>query len=167
MLAEDNLLWREKCREAGLRDCRYVTLYTAHIHTSTHPHIHTSTHPHIHTSTHPHLQTCRHAHAHFRDSRRRGKITTGFVYSPWKSGFMRQHNIEMNWRLNPIRNPKVTVLSSVSLFLPPQVLRGHDDHVITCLQFSGNRIVSGSDDNTLKVTYLVVMDVWVGRFLFS
>ena len=32
-----------------------------------------------------------------------------------------------------------------------QVLKGHDDHVITCLQFSGNRIVSGSDDNTLKV----------------
>lgn len=43
----------------------------------------------------------------YRDSRRRGKITTGFVYSPWKSGFMRQHNIEMNWRVNPIRSPKV------------------------------------------------------------
>ena len=33
-----------------------------------------------------------------------------------------------------------------------QVLKGHDDHVITCLQFSGTRIVSGSDDNTLKVS---------------
>lgn len=43
----------------------------------------------------------------------------------------------MNWRTKPIRTPKV--------------LKGHDDHVITCLQFSGNRIVSGSDDNTLKV----------------
>lgn len=43
----------------------------------------------------------------------------------------------MNWRVKPIR--------------PPRVLKGHDDHVITCLQFSGNRIVSGSDDNTLKV----------------
>jgi len=31
------------------------------------------------------------------------------------------------------------------------VLKGHDDHVITCLEFCGNRIVSGSDDNTLKV----------------
>jgi WD domain, G-beta repeat. len=50
---------------------------------------------------------------------------------------MRQHAIEMNWRIKPIR--------------PPKVLKGHDDHVITCLQFSGNRIVSGSDDNTLKV----------------
>jgi len=94
VLAEDNLLWREKCREAGLRDCR--------------------------------------------DSfRRRSKVSAGFIYSPWKSGFMRQHNIEMNWRINPIRSAKV--------------LKGHDDHVITCLQFSGNRIVSGSDDNTLKV----------------
>jgi len=94
VLAEDNLLWREKCKEAGLKDCR-------------------------------------------ENFRRRSKITTGFIYSPWKSGFMRQHNIEMNWRVNPIRTPKV--------------LKGHDDHVITCLQFSGNRIVSGSDDNTLKV----------------
>lgn len=50
---------------------------------------------------------------------------------------MRQHEIEMNWRVAPLR--------------PPRVLKGHDDHVITCLQFSGNTIVSGSDDNTLKV----------------
>lgn len=32
-----------------------------------------------------------------------------------------------------------------------QLLRGHDDHVITCLEFCGSRVVSGSDDNTLKV----------------
>ena len=32
-----------------------------------------------------------------------------------------------------------------------QALKGHDDHVITCLEFYGTRIVSGSDDNTLKV----------------
>ena len=72
---------------------------------------------------------------------------------------MRQHNIEMNWRVNPIRSPKVEIslycrlaghLSNLDI-LVLQVLKGHDDHVITCLQFSGNRIVSGSDDNTLKV----------------
>jgi hypothetical protein len=34
----------------------------------------------------------------------------GFVYSPWKAGFMRQHNIEMNWRLNPVKSPKVSHL---------------------------------------------------------
>jgi hypothetical protein len=41
---------------------------------------------------------------HFR---RRSKLCAGFIYSPWKAGFMRQHNIEMNWRLNPIKSPKV------------------------------------------------------------
>lgn len=43
----------------------------------------------------------------------------------------------MNWRVKPVRASKI--------------LKGHDDHVITCLQFCGNKIVSGSDDNTLKV----------------
>jgi F-box/WD-40 domain protein 7 len=33
----------------------------------------------------------------------------------------------------------------------PLFLRGHEDFVITCLQFDGKRIVSGSDDNSLKV----------------
>lgn len=92
-LAEDNLLWREKCREAGIDEVRET----------------------IH--------------------RKRQRVPS--VTSPWKAAFMRQHAIEMNWRIKPIR--------------PPKVLKGHDDHVITCLQFSGNRIVSGSDDNTLKV----------------
>lgn len=54
-----------------------------------------------------------------------------------QAAYMRQTIIEMNWRSRPIRDPKI--------------LKGHDDHVITCLQFCGNRIVSGSDDNTLKV----------------
>ena len=47
-------------------------------------------------------------------------------------------SLQINWRVKGIRTPKV--------------LKGHDDHVITCLQFSNNRIVSGSDDNTLKVS---------------
>ena len=59
------------------------------------------------------------------------------VPSEWKRAYMRQHEIEMNWRRRPLKNAKT--------------LKGHDDHVITCLQFWGNRIVSGSDDNTLKV----------------
>lgn len=94
-LADDNLLWREKCRAEGIKDLRDVS------------------------------------------SQRRKKGVTGSNISPWKAEYMRQHAIEMNWRTKPIRTPKE--------------LKGHDDHVITCLQFSGNRIVSGSDDNTLKV----------------
>ncbi|XP_077399710.1 F-box/WD repeat-containing protein 7-like [Vanacampus margaritifer] len=86
ILAEDNLLWREKCREEG------VSEYS---------------------------------------SPRRGKCVT------WKSTYIRQHHIDNNWRKGDARQAKV--------------LKGHDDHVITCLQFSGDLIVSGSDDNTLKV----------------
>ena len=97
ILAEDNLLWREKCREAGLDDMTADLMV-------------------------------------MRKSRR---FHSKFEYSTWKAGYMRQHNIEINWRVRGIRTPKV--------------LKGHDDHVITCLQFSNNRIVSGSDDNTLKV----------------
>lgn len=47
------------------------------------------------------------------------------VHGKWKSTFLHHHNVEMNWRQKPIRALKV--------------LKGHDDHVITCLQFSGNR----------------------------
>lgn len=51
-----------------------------------------------------------------------------------------------------------TTPSSLMVF-SVQVLKGHDDHVITCLQFCGNRIVSGSDDNTLKVWSAVTGEV--------
>lgn len=91
-LAEDNLLWKEKCRQAGID---------------------------------------------YPITKVKGRNSSPNQVSSWKAAFLRQHQIEMNWRIKPIR--------------PPKVLKGHDDHVITCLQFSGNRIVSGSDDNTLKV----------------
>jgi len=42
-----------------------------------------------------------------------------------------------------------------------QVLKGHDEHVITCLQVSGDLVVSGSDDNTLKVWSAVTGKVCV------
>ena len=102
ILAEDNLLWREKCREAGLGDS-VEEMFNA------------------------------------RSKSYYKKISnlSGMDYSSWKLGFMREHNIECNWRVRPIRTTKE--------------LKGHDDHVITCLQFSNNKIVSGSDDNTLKV----------------
>ncbi|KAM8882705.1 F-box/WD repeat-containing protein 7-like isoform 1-T1 [Synchiropus picturatus] len=93
ILAEDNLLWREKCREEGISEC-------------------------------PSL-------------RRRKCVRQGLSVSPWKSTYIRQHRIENNWRKGGAQEP--------------MVLKGHDDHVITCLQFSGDLIVSGSDDNTLKV----------------
>ncbi|XP_030047502.1 F-box/WD repeat-containing protein 7-like [Microcaecilia unicolor] len=93
ILAEDNLLWREKCKDDGIDEPLHI--------------------------------------------KRRKVIKPGFTHSPWKSAYIRQHRIDTNWRRGELKSPKV--------------LKGHDDHVITCLQFCGNRIVSGSDDNTLKV----------------
>lgn len=60
-----------------------------------------------------------------------------FARCPWKSVYLRHSRVEMNWRRGTPRRELV--------------LRGHDDHVITCLQICGDKIVSGSDDNTLKV----------------
>ncbi|KAF5287261.1 hypothetical protein FQR65_LT02134 [Abscondita terminalis] len=91
-LADDNLLWKEKCKQVGIEDI---------------------------------------------PKRKGSPRSPSNTMSPWKAAFMRHHAIEMNWRNKPIR--------------PPKMLKGHDDHVITCLQFYGNKIVSGSDDNTLKV----------------
>lgn len=100
-LADDNLLWKDKCRVAGIIDLKDLP----------------------------------------KRKKSAGATSNSAQFmnaaSPWKQAYMRQHNIKTNWRTQPIR--------------PPKVLKGHDDHVITCLQFSGNRIVSGSDDNTLKV----------------
>eukprot|EP00116_Pleurobrachia_bachei_P003071 sb/3463333/ len=55
----------------------------------------------------------------------------------WKRLFLLGQELDENWRTgkNFVRKE----------------LKGHDDHVITCLQFHGDRIVSGSDDSTLKV----------------
>ncbi|XP_060520320.1 F-box/WD repeat-containing protein 7 [Cylas formicarius] len=92
VLAEDNLLWKEKCKRAGMEEI---------------------------------------------PKRRSSPRSPRTHLSPWKAAYMRQHAIETNWRSKPIRTAKT--------------LKGHDDHVITCLQFSDNKIVSGSDDNTLKV----------------
>lgn len=95
-LADDNLLWKDKCRTSGIS-------------------------------------------VEMRNNRpRRGRVgNMPRISSAWKAAYIRHHTIELNWRTRAIRSPKV--------------LKGHDDHVITCLQFCGNRIVSGSDDNTLKV----------------
>lgn len=94
VLTEDNLLWREKCKEETIDESLV-----------------------------------------FGTNRLRRRQPS--PKSPWKSLYMRQHQIEQNWRSGAIRTPKA--------------LKGHDDHVITCLEFYGTRIVSGSDDNTLKV----------------
>uniref|UniRef100_A0A8C4WYC4 F-box/WD repeat-containing protein 7 n=1 Tax=Eptatretus burgeri TaxID=7764 RepID=A0A8C4WYC4_EPTBU len=95
VLAEDNLLWREKCREEGLEQPLHV--------------------------------------------KRRKATTPNFTYSPWKSAYMRQHRIDMNWRCGEIKPPKCL-----------RTLVGHTGGVWSS-QMRGNTIVSGSTDRTLKV----------------
>ncbi|XP_065646432.1 F-box/WD repeat-containing protein 7 [Hydra vulgaris] len=65
--------------------------------------------------------------------------------SNYKQHFLYSHKLESNWRYQSLRAPKY--------------LKGHDDHVVTCLQFDGIRIVSASDDNTLKVWSAITGDL--------
>lgn len=58
--------------------------------------------------------------------------------SKWKALFLRHSRVNANWRRGAVESGG-------------KLLRGHDDHVITCLQIAGDRILSGSDDNTLKL----------------
>lgn len=62
------------------------------------------------------------------------------IHSPWKKTIMRKKRIEKVW---------------IEGDVTPLELVGHDDHVVTCLQFDGQRIVSGSDDSTLKVRLIL------------
>lgn len=61
----------------------------------------------------------------------------------------------------------VSVERSVMINCLFQLLRGHDDHVITCLEFCGSRVVSGSDDNTLKVWSVITGKVCNHSHTFS
>lgn len=40
--------------------------------------------------------------------KRRKVIKPGFIHSPWKSAYIRQHRIDTNWRRGELKSPKVT-----------------------------------------------------------
>lgn len=95
ILADDNLLWREKCKEAGIG---YFSAMANRVH----------------------RRNRNNANAHSSTANNSDVPNTR-----WKAAFMKQHYVEMNWKRKDVRDHKV--------------LKGHDDHVITCLQFSGCR----------------------------
>lgn len=107
-LADDNLLWRQKCYEENITDCTKIIRKNFHTWES----------------------------RQGPKSEDSGEISGLNHHSPWKAAYLRKKRIEQAWQSANVR---------------PRELVGHDDHVVTCLQFDGNRIVSGSDDNTLKV----------------
>lgn len=59
------------------------------------------------------------------------------TFNPYKRAYLIDYNVTNNWCTRPLPRPIM--------------LKSHDEHVITCLKFDGRRVVSGSDDNTLKV----------------
>jgi len=92
-------------------------------------------------------------------------LTEGFLVSLVMAFnvFLLQH-IHVYWWISGSDELCVQVYWRLKLL---QVLKGHDDHVITCLEFCGNKIVSGSDDNTLKVWSAVNGKVASFVLLFS
>lgn len=58
-------------------------------------------------------------------------------FNKFKRAYLIDFNVTKNWCTRTLPRPFI--------------LRSHDDHVITCLKFDGYRVVSGSDDCTLKV----------------
>lgn len=108
ILCDDSLLWKEKCREAGIGP---FSAMAQRIH---------SRRGRGGAQNLVMLGTSRLCP---------GASDSNCISScePWKSAYLRQHNVEMNWRFQPIK--------------PQRTLKGHDDHVITCLQFSSNRSV--------------------------
>lgn len=155
VLCEDNLLWREKCREEGIlnESDSLSDLFRSRLGKNLTKKLEPP--PGINL----------------------------IERSECKRNFMRHKEIEFNWRygileyeqgedpsrLVPDQEEVADVemadkgdneetrskdkLQKPRLLKKIKVLKGHDEHVITCLQFNPDSgiIVSGSDDNTLKV----------------
>jgi len=123
VLAEDNLLWREKCREEG-KDLSSTWHTVAGICSGTAHSCHCCA-PSLLLLSWGREQPdyCQELCVRLLvlpagieeplNLRKRRLLSPGFMYSPWKFAFMRQHKIDMNWRSGELKAPKVSVFSSV------------------------------------------------------
>lgn len=126
ILCEDNLLWREKCKEEGLLQDQetVVDLFRKRVSKGRLK----SSHHSGGSSASASAATC--------DS------SPAVVSSEYKLGFLRQKSIEHNWRYgrfpaDPESGGSSPPAGRKGRYLRPiQQLKGHDDHVITCLQFN-------------------------------
>lgn len=180
ILCEDNLLWREKCREYGLKDEETLNeLFRKRAVRNALRAANVLTPPTCSPISSPSLQTGNGLQkttsnltfnlTNLSNTLNNKLQTIEFQRSEYKLAYLRQRAIEHNWRFGrfPTESDNVntsnvnqtnsnnhsTSSSKARLLREILHLKGHDDHVITCLQFnpSSNIIVSGSDDNTLKV----------------
>lgn len=100
ILAEDNLLWREKCREEGdcFVLCSNMSLSSFIIRKSQ---LVLPTYPPPGIDEPLPLK-------------KRKIVKPGFTHSPWKSAYIRQHRIDTNWRRGDLKSPKVAFPFSLS-----------------------------------------------------
>lgn len=199
ILCEDNLLWREKCREEGLlndNEC-FADFLRNRLSASTN--VTCSNFSPISDESSSQTSSGRSGP---NDANLAVQNQENFIKSEYKQAFLTHKSIEFNWRYGQliynfeldqpaINNNNIQVENqppAAAAAVPPAPapaadinvqstssnkcqaaslpknskprrlkdilhLKGHEDHVITCLQFNpaSNIIVSGSDDNTLKV----------------
>ena len=159
ILCEDNLLWREKCREEGLLDDQetLADIFERRINRNNRKRLVTRMEEDEEEEDVESIITT-------PETTSTPTIASyplsAFIHSKYKQAYLKQHEIEFNWRYGrfpneppsdalkcPKRKPNERTMKEILH------LKGHDDCVITCLQFNphSNLIVSGSDDNTLKV----------------
>ncbi|CAG2165116.1 unnamed protein product [Oppiella nova] len=152
ILCEDNLMWRDKCREERLLEDNetIVDLFKRRLSGSLERRRSSLLRCSTPTSP-PHSNSC----SPKMSPSSPVSPTPTFIRSEYKIAFLRQKTIEYNWRYGVLSTEKESATTSGRSRLLKEILylKGHDDHVITCLQFNpaSNLIVSGSDDNTLKV----------------
>jgi len=127
ILCEDNLLWRDKCREEGLLEDHETVVDLFRKRSGK-------------TRNHASPTAC-------ESGENDGSASISlmpFVASEYKAGFLRQKTIEHNWRngmfpSDPETNGNASPATSSkkTRYLRAILqLKGHDDHVITCLQFN-------------------------------
>lgn len=124
ILCEDNLLWREKCREEGLLQDQetVVDLFRKR-------------------SAKTRSKSL-HSHSACGPSSGQENAPAPVISSEYKLGLLRQKSIEYNWRYgrfpaDPEAGGSSPPIGRKGRYLRAiQQLKGHDDHVITCLQFN-------------------------------
>ena len=140
ILCEDNLLWREKCKEEGLLEDQetIADLFRKRIKRRKTVAVSTSRgHNHSNNSS---GSSCSSLHSQSQS------VGIPFIPSEYKLGYLRQKSIEFNWRYGKFPSD-VEAASSYPTSTGPLGrkgrylkeilhLKGHDDHVITCLQFN-------------------------------